>query len=194
MQALALESGITPKWVFNKLFWEILALSVLHERTLPCSQWLHAAAKAEFENKPDSVGSPLAGLIMRKKKINVNQSILGIGFILCWIRFRGKLYWEMWRVSGKVMIPALSPSGNSWREYVLNVCLQVSKGNYIHFRELVMYVTTFCWKLCCPKGLLQQAAELSERDLEHKSLTLSEQHTIQAIKFSYKHRERPRLW
>lgn len=129
-----------------------------------------------------------------KKKINVNQSILGIGFILCWIRFRGKLYWEMWRVSGKVMIPALSPSGNSWREYVLNVCLQVSKGNYIHFRELVMYVTTFCWKLCCPKGLLQQAAELSERDLEHKSLTLSEQHTIQAIKFSYKHRERPRLW
>lgn len=115
VQALALKSGITPKWVFNRPFWEVLALPVLHERSLLCSQWLHAVAKAVFENKSDSVGSPLAELLMRKK-INVNQSILSIGLRLCWISFRRKLYWEMWRVSGKVMVPALSSSGNSWRE------------------------------------------------------------------------------
>lgn len=46
----ALKSGITPKWVCNRLFWEILTLPVLHERTLLCSQWLHAVGKAGFEN------------------------------------------------------------------------------------------------------------------------------------------------
>lgn len=156
----ALKSGIIPKWVCNRLFWEILALPVLHKIILLCSQWLHAVGKDGFENTSDSVSSPLAGIMMRKKKRKkkVNQSILGIGLRLCWNRLRRKLYWETWRVSGKVMIPSLSPSGNPWREYVLHAGLQVSKGNYIHFRELVMYVTTFCWKLCCPKGLLQQAA------------------------------------
>lgn len=61
-QAPALKSGLTSKLVFNRLLWEILALPVLHERTLLHRWLLHIVDKAVFGNNSDLVGSPLTGL------------------------------------------------------------------------------------------------------------------------------------